>query len=100
MLKIKIENNKIRLENSRKVGVSFALTQKHIFNVIKKNIEAINKNGCSFYVEKTSKNGVFLILEKNHKILIPDLSAYEIQSRMQLVSERLDMPSDNVEDSD
>ena len=100
MLKIKIENNKIQIENSRKVKISFALSQKHIFEIIKKNIEAINKDGCSFSIEKIGKNGAHLILDKNYKLLLPELSAYEIQSRMQLVAERLEMPSDNVQDSD
>lgn len=100
MLTIKIENNKIQIENSRKVKISFVLSQKHIFEVIKKHIESINKNGCEFSIEKIGKNGAHLILDKNYKLLLPEISAYEIQSRMQLIAERLEMPSDNVEDSD
>ena len=71
-----------------------------MFNVIKKNIEAINKDGCNFYIEKFKGNFAYLVLGNNYKLMIPDLTAYEIQSRMQLLSERLQMPSDNIEDTE
>ncbi len=100
MLKIKTENNKIKIENDKKISLSFKLSQQHMFVVIKKNIEAIDKDGCVFYIEKFGQNSSYLVLGKNNKLMIPDLTAYEIQSRMQLLSERLQMPSDNVEDTE
>ena len=100
MLKIKAENNKLKIENEKRVNISFELSQKHIFNVIKANIDSINKNGCSFYIEKFGQSSSYLVLEKNNKLLLPDLAAYEIQSRMQLLAEKLNMPSDNVEDTE
>ena len=100
MLKITAENNKIKIENENGATISFELSQKHIFNVIKANVDAINKNGCTFYIEKFGQSASYLVLEKNNKLLLPDLAAYEIQSRMQLLAEKLKMPSDNVEDTE
>jgi len=101
MLKIKTLDDKIIISNPLGRAESFRLSRMDIFGVIKRNIEAINKEGeCCFSVEKSGQNRSYLILEGNNKILLPELIAYEILSRMPLLNQNLKMPSEKIEESD
>ena len=104
MLKIKCEGNKLILfsENS---ASSFELFDKKYFEVIRKNIESANKEGCWVSIEKKSDKRNYLVLSWNEyqknrraisprsmKLVIPDSIAYEISSRMILLNKSFKVP--------
>lgn len=100
MLRIKTKDKKIIMYNDLGRDITFELSQKHIFAVIKKNIDKINKDGVTFSMEKLGNGICHLILDMQHRIMIPELSAYEISSRMMLLNDKLIMPSENIVDGD
>jgi len=100
MIRLKFENGKFIMENEIGRKIEFNLSQKHIGEVIRKNIDAIDKAGCGIMIEKLADNECYLILDENYKLLIPELAAYEISSRMPLLNAALKLPEDNVVESD
>jgi len=104
MLKLKCEKDKLVLFRD-KAELSFNISDKKYINVIRKNIESADKNGCGVSIEKKSDVRTYLILEweeykpedlvvvkKSSKIVIPESVAYEISSRMLLLNKSLKTP--------
>jgi len=105
VLKIKCDKNKLVLFQKTGESLSFGLFDKKFFEVIKRNIESSSDKECFVSVEKKSNDRSFLILswDERHegrrsitphsmKLVIPDMVAYEISSRMLLLSKSLKVP--------
>ncbi|MFZ4399396.1 MAG: hypothetical protein ACOYO1_05120 [Bacteroidales bacterium] len=98
MIKIKANNNLLTIYNDSK-SISFSISRKDIFSVIQSHINGLNAEGCLFSIEKISEGKCIMILENYEKLAIPEITSYEITSRMLLLSKSLKMPNENIEDS-
>lgn len=81
--------------------LQFILSDKKLFKVIKLNIEKISggKNECNFRLEKLSDKEIYLILN-GYKLLINDITLYEISSRMILLNNNIAYPDFNFQEED
>lgn len=96
MLKIKTLNKSLLITNPAGRSIKFELSDKKLFGVIEKNINKINKDGCVVSIEKKSNRTNYLILD-NYKIIVNDITAYEIGHRMLLLNKTLKVPIANKE---
>ncbi len=97
MLKISAVNNQIKLENQNGANFIFAISDIKLFNVIKKNIEAVDSSGCSIQIEKFDYDTSVLTLGNRFKLRIGNLTAYELTSRMMLLNDKLTFPEMNFD---
>ena len=81
--------------------LQFILSDKKLFKVIKLNIEKISggKNECNFRLEKLSDKEIYLILN-GYKLLINDITLYEISSRMILLNNNITYPDFNFQEEE
>jgi hypothetical protein len=91
MLKILTNDNKIVIQKQDGHNLQFELSDKKLFNVIKANINKLGNGYCNFRLEKLSSREIYLILN-GYKLLINDITLFEISSRMILLNNNITFP--------
>jgi len=94
MLKILTNNNKIVIQKQDGHNLQFELSDKKLFGVIKANINKLGDGFCNFRLEKLSDREIYLILN-GYKLLINDITLFEISSRMILLNNNITFPEFN-----
>ena len=99
MLKITLNKDNIVIKKPDNHFLQFPLSDKKLFKVIRLNIERLggkNKE-CNFRLEKLSDREIYLILN-DHKLLINDITLFEISSRMILLNNNITYPDFNFQE--
>ncbi len=101
MLKITWNKDYLVIKKPDNHFLQFILSDKKLFKVIKLNIEKISggKNECNFRLEKLSDKEIYLILN-GYKLLINDITLYEISSRMILLNNNITYPDFNFQEEE
>lgn len=99
MLKITFSGNDIVIKKVDGHSLKFALSDNKLFTVIKANIKRLGgKDGeCNFRLDKLSDREIYLILN-GYKLLINDLTLFEISSRMILLNNNITYPEYNFQE--
>jgi uncharacterized protein YjfI (DUF2170 family) len=101
MLRITTNNDKIVIKKPDNHSLEFALSDKKLFKVIKLNINKLggDKKECSVRLEKLSDREIYIVLN-GYKLLINDLTLYEISSRMILLNNNITFPEYNYQEQE